>query len=58
MDGEKPHGERTTMLGTLLDHDKVVRYDRAKMLFFLRWLERHSLVKWLAEIYIDKPWRG
>jgi hypothetical protein len=49
--------ERRTMLGTLLDHDKAARYDRAKMLFTLCWLERHPLVKWLLEISVDKPWR-
>ncbi|BAL73733.1 hypothetical protein S23_05120 [Bradyrhizobium cosmicum] len=49
---------RRTVLGTLIDEEKAASYSRTKMLFTMRWLERHPLVKWLLEISVDKPWRG
>jgi hypothetical protein len=32
-------------------------YNRSKMLFTMRWLEQHPLVKWILETWATKPWR-
>jgi len=49
--------ERRTVLGSLIDHDKARMYNRSKMLFTMRWLEQHPLVKWILETWATKPWR-
>lgn len=48
---------RRTTIGTLIDHDKAFAYDRIKMLYVVRWLERRPFLKWAIETWIDKPWR-
>jgi hypothetical protein len=35
-----------------------VMYKQSQMLFTVRWLERHSLVKWILETLATKPWRS
>jgi hypothetical protein len=42
---------KRTTLGTIIDHDKAARLDRVKMLFFVRWLEKHPLVRFAADFY-------
>jgi hypothetical protein len=42
---------KRTTLGTIIDHDKAARLDRVKMLFFVRWLEKHWIVKRAADFY-------
>jgi len=48
--GQMAKRKRTT-LGTIIDHDKAARLDRVKMLFFVRWLEKHWIVKFAADFY-------
>jgi hypothetical protein len=49
--------ERRTVLGTLIDHDKALMYKQSQMLFTVRWLERHPLVRWILDAWATKPWR-
>jgi hypothetical protein len=42
---------KRTTLGTIIDQDKAARLDRVKMLFFVRWLEKHPLVRFAADFY-------
>jgi hypothetical protein len=44
-------------LSRLIDHDKLAMYKQSQKLFFVRWLEQHPLVRWLAETWATKPWR-
>jgi hypothetical protein len=44
---------KRTTLGTIIDHDKAARLDRVQMLFILRWLEKHRIVKLAAEFYLN-----
>jgi hypothetical protein len=50
--------ERRTVLGSLIDQDKAVMYRQSQMLFTVRWLEQHPLVKWVLEAWATKPWRS
>jgi len=43
---------KRTTLGTIIEHDKAARLDRVQMLFFLRWLEKHRIVRFAAEFYL------
>jgi hypothetical protein len=49
--------ERRTVLSSIIDHDKAAMYKKSQMLFTVRWLERHPLVKWIFETWVTKPWR-
>jgi hypothetical protein len=49
--------ERRTVLSSIIDHDKAALYEQSQKLFFVRWLEQHPLVWWLAETWATKPWR-
>jgi hypothetical protein len=49
--------ERRTVLSSIIDHDKAALYKQSQKLFFVRWLEQHPLVRWLAETWATKPWR-
>jgi hypothetical protein len=51
---------KQTKFSKIVDEDRYATLNRIEMLYILHWFERHPLLKFAAELYVDRragrPW--